>query len=105
MGAKAAEMLRLIPETKIDIVERCSGHGGTFGVLKPTHAIAMKVGEPTARLAVEQKNARLVSDCPLAGKHLVQVMRERIEGGTSAPARAAHPIELIAESYGLSPEH
>ncbi|MEJ0066925.1 MAG: hypothetical protein WDM85_17175 [Caulobacteraceae bacterium] len=28
MGAKSAEMLRLIPGTKVDLVERCSGHGG-----------------------------------------------------------------------------
>jgi hypothetical protein len=37
MGPKAAEMLRLIiPDTPIDVIERCSGHGGTFGVVKPT---------------------------------------------------------------------
>jgi glycerol-3-phosphate dehydrogenase subunit C len=104
MGPKAAEMLRLIPGTKVDIVERCSGHGGTFGVLKPTHEIAMKMGEPAARMAAGQKNARLVSDCPLAGKHLVQVMHERIEDGAHAPAQAAHPIELFAEAYGLGRE-
>jgi glycerol-3-phosphate dehydrogenase subunit C len=34
MGAKAAELLRLIPDTPIDVIERCAGHGGTFGVLK-----------------------------------------------------------------------
>ena len=39
MGAKSAEMLRLIPGTKVDLVERCSGHGGTFGVMKETHAV------------------------------------------------------------------
>ncbi len=107
MGPKAAEMLRLIPGTKVDIVERCSGHGGTFGVLKGTHEIAMKVGEPAARIAAGQKNARLVSDCPLAGKHLVQVMHERVEDGAHAPAQAAgaaHPIELFAEAYGLARE-
>src|SRR5262249_36959363 len=43
MGPKAAELLRLIPDTPIDVIERCAGHGGTFGVLKETHEIAMKV--------------------------------------------------------------
>ncbi len=38
MGAKSAELLRMIPETKVDLVERCSGHGGTFGVMKKTRA-------------------------------------------------------------------
>ena len=42
MGNKARDMLKLIPNIKIDSVERCSGHGGTFGVMKKTHDIAKK---------------------------------------------------------------
>ncbi|MFP4004762.1 MAG: (Fe-S)-binding protein, partial [Alphaproteobacteria bacterium] len=34
MGAKAVEMLRLIPEMQVKPIERCSGHGGTWGVMK-----------------------------------------------------------------------
>ncbi len=70
MGAVSAQMLRLIPDARIDLVERCSGHGGTFGVLKPTHAVAVKVGRPAARLAAQKANDVLCSDCPLACKHL-----------------------------------
>ena len=33
MGNKARDMLKLIPNIKIDVVERCAGHGGTFGVM------------------------------------------------------------------------
>src|SRR5206468_957921 len=51
MGAKSAEMLRLIPDTRVELVERCSGHGGTFGVMKATHQIANKVGRPARRSA------------------------------------------------------
>ena len=36
MGNKALEMLKKIPETKVDVVEKCAGHGGTFGVMKKT---------------------------------------------------------------------
>ncbi len=46
MGPKAAEMLRLIPDTPVDVIERCSGHGGTFGVVKPTHAVACEGRTP-----------------------------------------------------------
>ena len=53
MGPKAAEMLKLIPDTPIDVIERCSGHGGTFGVMKETHALAVKVGRPVFRAAAE----------------------------------------------------
>ena len=72
MGPKAAEMLRLLPETPVDVIERCAGHGGTFGVLKETHGIAMKVGKPVMRTAVNQARGHIASDCPLAAKHIVQ---------------------------------
>ena len=32
MGNKARDMLKLIPNIKLDVVERCAGHGGTFGI-------------------------------------------------------------------------
>ena len=43
MGIKARDMLKLIPNIKIDVVERCAGHGGTFGVMKETHDLALKL--------------------------------------------------------------
>ena len=42
MGIKAREMLKLIPNIKVDVVERCAGHGGTFGVMKVKHTILQK---------------------------------------------------------------
>src|SRR6201999_1797546 len=70
MGPKAAEMLRLIPDTPVDVIERCSGHGGTFGVVKPTHAVAVKVGRPVFRAASQKPRGHVVSDCPLAAQHI-----------------------------------
>ncbi|MFN5233707.1 MAG: heterodisulfide reductase-related iron-sulfur binding cluster, partial [Burkholderiaceae bacterium] len=32
VGRKTADMLQMIPDTKINVVERCSGHAGTYGV-------------------------------------------------------------------------
>ena len=101
MGAKSAEMLRLIPETKVDVVERCSGHGGTFGVMKATRPMALKVGKPTAK-AVAQKGAdTLCSDCPLACKHLGQMLIAELPAGAAQPVQA-HPIEVLARAYGFS---
>jgi glycerol-3-phosphate dehydrogenase subunit C len=103
MGSKAAELLRLIPDTPIDVIERCAGHGGTFGVLKETHQVAMKVGRPVMRQVATQSRGHVVSDCPLAGKHIVQGAREMAEkDGKQLPAPAAeHPIEVFARAYGL----
>jgi len=97
MGIKARDMLKLIPNVKIDVVERCAGHGGTFGVMKQTHDLAVKVGRPTSRQIKTKNNKYMASDCPLAGKHLKQ-----LEVDTNIVTdEAVHPIELIAKSYKL----
>ena len=46
VGRKTAEMLQLVPDTKLNVVERCSGHAGTYGVKKEYHAMSMKIGKP-----------------------------------------------------------
>ena len=97
MGIKARDMLKLIPNVKIDVVERCAGHGGTFGVMKETHDLAVKVGRPTIRQIKTKNNKYMASDCPLAGKHLKQ-----LEADTNiSNDEALHPIELVAKSYKL----
>jgi glycerol-3-phosphate dehydrogenase subunit C len=97
MGPKAAEMLRLIPDTKVDVIERCSGHGGTFGVMKDTRPMAVKVAKPAVNAFKKTGDAQLCSDCPLACKHLVQVLDD---AGDPAPA-PKHPIEVFAEALGV----
>jgi glycerol-3-phosphate dehydrogenase subunit C len=100
MGAVSAQMLRLIPGAKVDLIERCSGHGGTFGVMKQTHPIAVKIGRPAARQAAEKGNGALCSDCPLACSHLGQLISAQLAGQGPAP-RQGHPIEIFAQAYGL----
>jgi glycerol-3-phosphate dehydrogenase subunit C len=100
MGAKSAEMLRLIPETTVNLVERCSGHGGTFGVMKATHKIANKVGRAAARQIAAKGAETLCSDCPLACKHLGQLLEAETSPEANAPARQEHPIEVLARAYG-----
>jgi len=100
MGAMSAQMLRLIPGVKVDVVERCSGHGGTFGMMKETRPMAVKVGKPTAKQIASKGNTTLCSDCPLACKHLGQLLEADRPAGVPAP-REAHPIEVFARAYGL----
>jgi glycerol-3-phosphate dehydrogenase subunit C len=97
MGPKAAEMLKMIPGTPVDMIERCSGHGGTFGVVKPTHDLAVQVGRPVFRAANTQARGHIVSDCPLAAQHIV--------AHTQTPAREPeHPIQIMARAFGLKKE-
>lgn len=97
IGNKAAEMLALIPNTQIDLIERCSGHGGAWGVEKENFPVALKVGKYAFKAAAKHNHKHLVSECPLAGQHLIQGLEQEGIKVNEAP----HPIQLIAEAYGL----
>jgi Fe-S oxidoreductase len=112
MGAKAAEMLRLLPQAQdVTVIERCSGHGGSWRVKVGHFEAALKVGKPVARKAYEvleeaaekNKPAFAASECPLAATHIVQGV-ERLGGAAPPGLRPYHPIEIFAMSYGLSKE-
>jgi len=101
MGAKAAEMLRLVPKTRVAVIERCSGHGGIWGARTENFEVAVKVGRPAAQAALKNNTRFVASECPLAAEHLMQVMEMTAEQPTPEPFRASHPIELFARAYGL----
>jgi glycerol-3-phosphate dehydrogenase subunit C len=106
IGRKTEEMLKLIGQhvtVSLNTVERCSGHAGTYGVKKPYHDIAMKIGKPVfkamGRGGAEGAGPDVISsDCALAGHHIAQGMAEN-----GLPAAALqHPLTLVRRAYGLS---
>jgi len=97
IGRKTADVLNLIPDTTVKVVERCSGHAGTFGVKKEFHATAMKLGRPVATAMAEGEPDYFASDCQLAGHHIEQGVSEA--GGRVAPL--AHPLTLLRRAYGI----
>lgn len=100
MGAKGAEMLRLIPKTRVAVVERCSGHGGSWGIMKGNYETALKVGKTAAKNALKSGAPYIASECPLAAEHLLQGI-EKQDPEAAKGKQANHPIELIAKAYGL----
>ena len=93
------EMLKLIPEAKPKLTERCSGHGGKWGIFKENFDVAVKVGRPAAKAMAQDDPDYMVSECPLAGTHLKQVME--LSGVEKVPDRVGHPIEIMAKAYGF----
>ncbi|MBF0250933.1 MAG: glycerol-3-phosphate dehydrogenase [Alphaproteobacteria bacterium] len=101
MGRKAEELLKLIPGTETKVIERCSGHGGSWGIMKAWFETGMKVGAPVARDAAKAAPAYVVSECPLACDHIKQGM-ERKDFTVSGPGETLrHPVQLLARAYGL----
>ncbi len=99
MGPQAMEMLKLIPDAKPALTERCSGHGGKWGIFKENFDTAVKVGRPAAKALAKDSPDYVVSECPLAGPHLKQVME--MSGADKVPDRVGHPIEILAKAYGF----
>ena len=100
IGKKTEEMFKLIGtrvEVKLNTVERCSGHAGTYGVKKPYHPVAMKIGKPVFKAMARDEPDFISSDCALAGHHIAQGMQL---AGTPAKA-LQHPLSLVRMAYGL----
>ncbi|MEX2479838.1 MAG: heterodisulfide reductase-related iron-sulfur binding cluster [Gammaproteobacteria bacterium] len=102
IGPKAAVMLRLIPDIDVLVMERCSGHGGTWGMMKENFETGMEVGTDLITQTAESGRRYLSSECPLAGEQIVQGL-ERFPDGSLPASRSWHPIELLAMSYGVTP--
>lgn len=104
IGAKAAEMLRFIPNIKVNTIERCSGHGGTWGMMADHFDMALSVGKPVVRHVLSYNNQIFSSECPLAAEHirqgLDQTQREN-EIETPLTFQKMHPIEIFARAYGI----
>lgn len=100
MGQKAAEMLRLIPDLELNVIERCSGHGGSWGIMKENFDVGIKVGKPVARKAGDAGSKYVLSECPLARDHIVQGI-EMLDKPTDGIENMQHPVELIARAYGF----
>lgn len=101
IGKKTEEFLKLVPETSINTVERCSGHAGTYGVKKEHHKMAMKIGKPVAKLMANNEPDYISSDCQLAGHHIEQMMTENNLVNTQKLAKLVHPLSLARIAYGI----
>jgi glycerol-3-phosphate dehydrogenase subunit C len=93
VGFPASRVLGLLPDTEIDIVEQCSAVDGTWGMKTQHYEMGRRYAQKLVR-GVEQLDPQVVvTDCALAG--------QRIKGETGrAPL---HPVEALAEAYGIAP--
>jgi Fe-S oxidoreductase len=96
MGQKTREMLEGVPGTEVKVVERCSGHDGTWGVKTEYFENSMKIGRPVFRMMAEAAPDYVSSDCPIAARHIMQGMGEEAKN-----AKKLHPLSLIRKAYGV----
>ena len=98
IGLKTKEALEAIPGTEVLVIERCSGHAGTWGVKAEFHAASLKIGRPVFRQVAEFAPAYVTSDCAMSGHHIEEGLGT-IEGAPTP--KLQHPLTLLRIAYGL----
>jgi Fe-S oxidoreductase len=93
IGLKTRDVLKLVPDTTVDVIERCSGHNGTYAVKKEFRAASVKIGRPVMTRVESAQPAYYASDCPMAG--------HQIESGMKDAKEPTHPLKLLRIAYGL----
>jgi glycerol-3-phosphate dehydrogenase subunit C len=93
IGLKTRDILALVHETKVEAIERCSGHDGTYAVKKEFHENSIKIARPVVTRVRNAEADHFVSDCPMAGEQIAHGLKD----GTAAK----HPMTLLRIAYGL----
>lgn len=93
IGLKTRDILALIPATEIDVIERCSGHDGTYAIKKEFLDISMKIAKPVVNRVKKAEADAYASDCPMAGHH--------ISAGLDDGSSTQHPISVLRQAYGI----
>ena len=94
IGLKTRDALKLVPDTTVEVIERCSGHNGTYAVKREYHETSVKIGRPVVQRVDSAGADHYSSDCPMAG--------DQIEHGLADKGRGPeHPLSLIRHAYGI----
>jgi Fe-S oxidoreductase len=93
LGLKTRDLLKLIPGTEVEAIERCSGHNGTYGVKREYRDTSMKIGRPVFNKVQQASPDYYASDCPMAG--------HQIESGLAESKGPTHPLSLLRAAYGI----
>ncbi len=89
IGFKARDVLRLVPETQVEVLERCTGMDGTWGFKHEFYEDSCKVARPLWRDLDERTPDLIVSDCPLSALVIEQARGRRVY----------HPVEALWAAY------
>ncbi len=99
VGLRSRDLLELIPGVEVELVDRCCGMDGTWGMKKEFYELSLGVAKRATRqvaeLAEECAAAEpppklvVVSDCQLAALQLEKTTGRQV----------AHPIVLLRDAY------
>jgi Fe-S oxidoreductase len=92
IGLKTRDALKLVPNTEVRVIERCSGHDGTYAVKQEYREVSKKIARPVARQVDQAQADHFASDCPMAAEQIASLAES---------ATPTHPIQLMRRAYGI----
>ena len=93
IGVPGARILGLVPDTEVDVVEKCSAVDGTWGMKAQYYELGRKYAQKLKRGIDNVQPKMVVTDCSLSALRITQ------ENGIEP----LHPAEALARAYGLVP--
>jgi glycerol-3-phosphate dehydrogenase subunit C len=91
IGTPGARILGLLPDTEVDVIEKCSAVDGTWGMKAQYYEMGRRYAQKLVR-GIEDAEAKLVvTDCPLSALRIQQENQ----------VRPLHPVEALCMGYGL----
>jgi len=93
IGPKTRDILALVPGTEVEMIERCSGHDGTYGVRAGTYDKSQKIARPVINRVKKMEPDYLVSDCPMAA--------DQIANNLDLKHPERNPLALLRKAYGI----
>jgi Fe-S oxidoreductase len=93
IGPRTRDILKLIPGTTVETIERCSGHDGTYAMKREFHDVSMRIAAPVVERFGKIGADHYASDCPMAAR--------QIHHGLKVAESPESPLSLLRHAYGV----
>ena len=94
IGYKSRDVLRMVPDTKVNLINQCSGMDGGWGMKSEFFEESMKVADRCVNDISAKESDVACSDCSLASHQIKQASEEKI--------KPSHPIIELHKAYGFN---
>jgi glycerol-3-phosphate dehydrogenase subunit C len=91
IGTPGARVLGLLPDTEVEVIEKCSAVDGTWGMKAQYYEMGRKYAQKLVRGIDDAEAALVVTDCSLSARRIEQENR----------VTPLHPVEALARAYGV----
>jgi glycerol-3-phosphate dehydrogenase subunit C len=91
IGFPGARVLGALPDTDVEVIEKCSAVDGTWGMKAQYYEMGRKYAQKLVRAVDGAEAKTVVTDCSLSALRIAK------ENGVTV----MHPVEALAEGYGI----